>query len=223
MNAGTMNRTGNGILKELLRTPVYKDLLRTNLKGMRTQTGSSLVKTVMGQDPEVFLGLVSSLPVFLNNLSSAAAELASQLSEKFPPELLMSYLEALFEDIDTEKCRAACTELFASLWGASPDLRDRARKAILASGPKVIAEGINFLARAVNNTTRQDPKVLSSFISGVLGGLDHAEIRKATQGLAEAFLDQKWNLASWAWELAKSRMRKRFHKIGIGTSRQALD
>jgi hypothetical protein len=212
MSTETMKVPRGGILKELLRTPVYKDILRTNLNAMSSRTGSSLVKTFMGQDPEVFLSLVSSLPMLANSLISASAELAIQLKDKFPSETLISYLEALFDDIDKtglEKCRTSWSELFASLWGTSPDFRDRARKIILASGPEAVACWINFIARTINNTTRQDPHALSTFISGVLNNLDSREIRKATQSLAEAFLDQKWHLASWTWQLAKSRMRKR--------------
>jgi hypothetical protein len=166
----------------------------------------------MGHDPEVFLSLVSSLPMLVNALISASAELAIQLKDKFPPETLISYLEALFDDIDKtdlEKCRTAWSELFASLWGISPDFRDRARKAILASGPEAVAGWINFIARTINNTTRQDLHALSTFLSGVLNDLDSREIGKATQGLAEAFLDQKWHIASWTWQLVKRRMRKR--------------
>jgi len=209
------NKTRGSILKQILKTPVYKDILRVNLNEMNPDSGSSLVKTLVREDPDVFLSLISTLPTFINTLINAAGELAVQLGNMYPPETLKSFLMSLAEDIDKKaisECSAAWSKLFSSLWQASSDVRLEAKKTILASGPKVIASSLNTAARSLNSLVRDDPNALNTFVSEVFSDADTDEIRQATLSLAEAFLDRKWHLASWAWELMLKRIRR---KIGI--------
>jgi hypothetical protein len=213
MHFETTNKTPGSILKQILKTPVYKDILRVNLNEMSPKTGSSLVKTLVREDPEVFLSLVSTLPTFINALAGAAGELAVQLRKMYPPETLKSFLMSMAEDIDREalhECSAAWSKLISSLWEASSDVRLQAKNSILASGPKVIASAINTTARSLNTLVRDDPNTLSTFISEVFKEVDKNEIKKATLSLAEAFLDQRWHLVSWAFQLTRRRIQKRF-------------
>jgi hypothetical protein len=213
MHSETTNNTRGSILQQILKTPAYKDILRVNLNGMSPKTGRSLVQTLVREDPEVFLSLISSLPVFINTLTSAAGELASQLRNMYPPETLKSYLISLAEDIDRDamrECSAAWCELVSSLWEVSSDIRMQARKTILSSGPKVIADFINTSARSINSIVGDDPKTLTTFFSEVFENVDNTEIRQATMIIAEAFLDQKWRLASWTLELLRKRIRRKF-------------
>ncbi len=213
MGIETASKTRGSILEQILRTPVYKDILRVKLNEMRKETGSSLVKTLASEDPEVLLSIISSIPTGINVLISASGELAAKLRDMYPPEMLKSFLTSLAEDIDREavrQCSAAWSDLILSLWEASSDVRIQARKTILASGPKIIAGAINQTARSVNALTREDPGTLSTFIAEVFREADTKELRQATLSLAEAFLDQKWHLTSWAFGLARKRIRKRF-------------
>jgi hypothetical protein len=208
-------RDRSGILRELIRSPLFKDILRVNLNEMNPKTGSQMVKTLLGQDPEVFFDLISSLPVLINTLISAFTELAIQLKDKYPPEMLKSFLMSLAEDIDKDaarQCGKAWMELLSSLWGASPELRQAATGFILSSGPKIKAGVINSLARFVNAVTHNNPQAFSTFIASVLRNIDGPEVSKATLTLTGAFLDQKWHLTSWAWQLIKGRVRKRLNK-----------
>ena len=204
MRFETTNKSRGSILKQILKTPVYKDILRVNLGEMREDTGRSLIKTLVREDPEVFLSLVSSLPTCINAITGAAGEIAVQLGNMYPPETLKSYLVSLAENIDREnvsECSAAWTKLVSSLWETSLDVRLQAKKTILTSGPKVIAGGLNTAARSLNALIRDDPNTLSTFVSEVFREVDKSEIRQATLSLAEAFLDRKWHLASWGMEL----------------------
>lgn len=213
MSTGTFTRAHGGILREVLGTPVFKDILRTNLNHVNPSSGSDLVKTLMGQDPEVFLALVSTLPAIVNALTRACLELGVQLQDKFPAELLKSYLEALYRDLDTKdlkECGKVWGGLVSSLWEASSELRAGATRSILTAGPKVVADAVNGLARSVNAFNRGNPGAVSIFLASVLKDLDREEVRQATHSLAGAFLDQKWHVASWAWGLARSRVKKRF-------------
>jgi hypothetical protein len=203
------------IFRGLLRSPLFKDILRTNLNAINPATGNSFVKTFMGEDPEVFFGLISSLPRDINVLIRAFSELAFQLKDKYPPEMLKSFLISLAEDIDKDaarQCGKAWTDLLSSLWEASPEMRQAAAGFILSSGPKIKAGAINGLARFVNAVTLNNPQAFSTFISEVLRNIDRPEVSRATLTLAGAFLDQKWHLASWAWQLLKGRIRKILNK-----------
>jgi hypothetical protein len=215
MHMESPTRDRSGILRELIRSPLIKDILRVNLNEMNPKTGSQMVKTILGQDPEVFFGLISNLPVFINTLISAFTELAIQLKDKYPPEMLKSFLASLYEDIDKEaarQCGKAWMDLLSSLWGASPEMRQAATEFILSSGPKIKARVINGLARFVNSVTHNNPQTFSTFIASVLRNIDGPEVSKATLTLTGAFLDQKWHLTSWAWQLVKDRVRKRLNK-----------
>jgi uncharacterized MAPEG superfamily protein len=206
----------SGIIKALMRSPLFKDILRTNLNEMDPNSGSSAVKTLMGEDPEVFFGLISSLPTFINNLIKASTELAIQLKDKYPPEMLKLFLMSLAEDIDKDaarQCGKAWMELLSSLWGAAPELRQAAAGFILSSGPKIKAGAINSMARFVNTVTQNNPQTFSTFMASVLRNIDGPEVSKATLTLTGAFLDQKWHLSSWVWQLVKGRVRKRLNKL----------
>jgi hypothetical protein len=219
MHTETFTQPKSGIIKALMRSPLFKDILRTNLNEMDSNSENSSIRTLMGEDPEVFFGLISSLPTFINNLIKAFTELAIQLKDKYPPDMLKLFLMSLAEDIDKDaarQCGKAWMDLFSSLWGASPELRQAASGFILSSGPRIKAGAINAVARFVNTVTRNNPQTFSTFITSVLRNIDGPEVSKATLTLTGAFLDQKWHLTSWAWRLVKGRVRKRLNKLQEG-------
>ena len=216
MHTDSFAHNRSGVIKGIIRSPLFKDILRTNLNEVDPRTGSSFVKTLMGEDPEVFFGLISSLPMFINVLIKASTEFAVQLKDKYPPEMLKAFLTSLYDDIDKDalrQCGKAWTELAASLWKASPELRQAATEFLLSSGPKIKAGAINGLARSINAITQNYPQAFSIFIASVLRNIDGHEVGKATHTLAGAFLDQKWHLTSWVWNLVRNRVKKRFGKM----------
>lgn len=203
----------NGLLKGIIRSTLIKDILRTNLNGMDSKAGKTAVRTLMGEDPEVFFALISSLSVLVNSLIGASTELALRLRDNFPPDLLKSFLASLYEDIDKDAARECCrawADLASSFWESSPELRQAAGTFILNSGPDIKAGAVNSLARFINSSAEKDPEVFSTFISRVLAAIDTRETGRATRTLAGALLDQRWHLASWAWKLLRSRIRRRF-------------
>jgi hypothetical protein len=212
MHTESFTQNRSGIIKALMRSPLFKDILRTNLNEMDPRTGSTLVKTLMGEDPEVFFGIVSSLPMFINLFIKTCTEFAIQLKDKYPPEMLKPFLMSLAEDIDRDaarQCGKAWMELLSSLWTASPELRLSAAGFILSSGPRIKAGAINSLARFINSVTRNNPQTFSTFMASVLKNIDGPEVSQATLSLTGALLDQEWHLTSWTWQLVKARFRKR--------------
>jgi hypothetical protein len=202
-------------MNALTRSTLVKDLIRVRMISMRQESGRNTVKTLLGADPEVFFGITSSLPVFINSLIGALSELANQLKDKYPPELLKSYTASLNEDIDMKaarECGKAWADLASAMLHASPELRTSVIRAILNEGPKIKADAINAFSRFVNGITRDDPQAFSRFVSKVIENVDGEEFGNAAIAMTNAFLDQKWRLASWMWKLLRGRVKK---KLGI--------
>ena len=214
-----MTRTGPstqaqaGILKALVSSTLVKDLVRLKMGSLRPDSGRNAVQTLMGTDPEVLFGIVGSVPAMVNSMLSALTELAVVLKKNHPPELLKSFTASLAGDIDrvaARECTKAWVDLASTMLEASPELRANAVRAILNGGPKLKAGAINAFSRLVNGITRDDPEFLGRFVSEVIRGVDGLELGKASAAIANAFLDQKWGLASWTWSLVKGRVKRRF-------------
>ncbi|HOS97380.1 MAG TPA: hypothetical protein PLR71_01900 [Deltaproteobacteria bacterium] len=211
--AGPSAQNRGGILKALMRSTLTKDLLRINVSSMSPDSGRRTVKTLLGDDPEVFFGISGGLPVFINSMTGALTELATQLKDKYPPELLKSFMASLAHDIDREaarECGRAWADLASAMIKASPELRTILIRAILSEGPAIKAGAVNALSRFVNGITRDDPQAMSRFVAAVMEKVDHEELGRAGAALTNALLDQKWRLASWTWKLVRGRVKKRF-------------
>jgi len=207
-----------GILGLMLRSPVIKDILRTNLSGMSPATGSDLVRTLLREDPEVFFAVIGSLPVVVNAFVKAWTELALQLRDKYTPEMLTSFVMSLFQDIDRDaagRCCAAWGGLMTSLWDASDDLRAEAGRTILRHGPGVVSACVNRCTRRVNAV---EPIAFGTFLARVLDGIDRPEMDRAVKTMAGALFDQKWRIGLWAWSFVKERFMKRFGRGAVPSS-----
>ena len=212
MQAGSTSQVHGDILKALLRSTLVKDLIRINMNSRHPDSGRNTVKTLMGEDPEVIFGITGSLPVVVNNMTGALTELATQLN-KLPPELVKSFMASLADDIDRDaakECAKAWTDLASAMLKASPELKTLLVRMILTEGPGVNARAINSFSRFVNGITRDDPEAFSRFVSTVTENIDGKELSKAAATVTNAFLDQKWHLASWFWKLLWGRMKKKF-------------
>lgn len=210
--ARSLAQARGGLLKAIVSSSLAKDLIRLNVSAMRPDAGRNAVKTLMGEDPEVFLGIVSGLPVVVDSVVGGAAELGARLRDTFTPELLKSFAASIAGDIDGEaarECGRTWAGLAADVLRASPELRALAVQALLTRGPKIMADSVNSFSRAVNGITREDPEALSRFMSAAIENIDGKELGKALALMANALLDQKMRLASWAWGLVRDRVKKR--------------
>jgi len=205
-----------GIIRELLRTPVCKDILRENLQAVRSMDGRPLVRALMEEDPEVFLGLIASTPSLANALLGSLAEIGERLENQFPPGVLAPFVQSLAKEIDADsarRCGTAWKSVAGSLWEASPEFRAEAMRLALTAGPKIMGGGITALAGALNSLERDRPGTVSSFMTGMFASIDRPEVSKAAKILAGALLDQKWHLFSWLSGLVLARIRKRFGAV----------
>ena len=200
------------ILKALLRSTLVKDLIRINMNAKNSDSGRNTVRTFMGEDPEVLFGITGTLPVVVNNITGALTELAIQLN-KYPPELMKSFMASLADDIDRDaakECAKAWTDLASAMLQASPELKTLLVRMILTEGPGINARAINAFSRFVNGITRDEPEAFSRFVSTVTENIDGKELSKAAATVTNAFLDRKWHLASWFWKLLWGRVKRKF-------------
>lgn len=98
-NKGVIDLTDR-IFQELLKKPGFKDGVRTVLQNIDPESGRRLVRTMMWQDPEFFLGLLGAVPSIFNSLIQCLDELLIQLNDKFSPLLLHDFMKSLVLSID---------------------------------------------------------------------------------------------------------------------------
>jgi hypothetical protein len=210
-NSAAMPAEG-GVMKEVLSTPFVKDLMRSNLQNIKPDKTHPVVNALIWQDPEVILSVLGSIPSVVNSCTGALAEAGKQLNEKFSPILLRDYVGSILKDIDTEELKGlaeAYAELIKNLWDASPEFREMTGKAITEEAPPLIGKGITSACRFVNEVSKEDPRLVSKFVSDVVANIDGDEFKDATHTIVNAFLDQKLHLISWTWQLLRKRMKRR--------------
>lgn len=201
-----------GVMKEVLSTPFVKDLIRINLQNIKPDKSHPVVNALIWQDPEVILSVLGSIPQVVNSCTGALAEAGKQLNEKFSSELLREYVGSILKDIDTEELKAlaeAYVALGKNLWEASPEFREMVGKAITEDAPPLIGKGISSACRFVNDVSKDDPRVVSRFVSDVAANINGNEFKDATHTIVNAFLDQKLHLFSWTWQLIRKRLKRR--------------
>lgn len=88
------------VLQELLKKPAFKDGVRTVLKNIDPASSRQFVRTLMWQDPEFFLALISTLPPIVNATISGIDEFLIQLREKMSPLLLHDFLRSMASSVD---------------------------------------------------------------------------------------------------------------------------
>ncbi len=100
-NKGIIDLTDR-VLKELLKKPGFKEGVRTVLQNIDPESSRRLVRTILWQDPEFFLGVLGAVPSIANSLIQCVDELLIQLNEKFSPQLLHDYMKSIVLSLDKE-------------------------------------------------------------------------------------------------------------------------
>lgn len=96
----------NRILKVLLQRPSFKENVRSILKGVDPDNARELARTIVWEDPEIVLSLMGAVPSLANSMIRFLDEIILQVREKFPPELLHEFLEAIICEFDDGAMRS---------------------------------------------------------------------------------------------------------------------
>ena len=209
------NTVKSSVVKEILATPFVKDLIRANLKSAAIKSDPSLVRTLLWEDPEVFLSVLSTLPHIVNRCTGSMFEAGREIDEKFSPELLKSYLTAMGNDLSADNitaCAEVWRKIISNLWEASPEFRKTVADHLSQNLPRILGTGITSAARFINEIDRQEPRAVSRFVSNTLDNMDEKEVEGAARILFNAVLDHKSRFLSWKWIWRFFRDRRRNRK-----------
>jgi len=205
----------SSVIKEILATPFVKDLIRSSLKSAACDNDPPLIRTLLWEDPEVSLAVLSTLPHLANRCIGALNEAGREIDEKFSPHLLNGYLTAMSDDIDTDRLKA-CTDIWgkiiSNLWEASPEFREYLADYLSQNLPRMLGTGVTATAHFINEIDRQDPGAVSRFVAKTLDNTDGKEVEGAARILFNAVLDHKSRFLSWKWFWRFFRDRRRNRK-----------
>ncbi len=93
-----------GVVRELIRTPGFKELLLIHLRDISPASASELVKAAMWEDVAFTMSVLGASPKMVNWLVEALIELGVQLNN-FTLDILRDFLVKLGQDLDIEKLR----------------------------------------------------------------------------------------------------------------------
>jgi hypothetical protein len=202
----------SGIIKELIRKPFIKGMIRRRLMEITPEEARSLVKTLLWQDIEVVFGVMGALPSCINAAAAALGTLAHELNTKVSPEMSRGFARSLVQDIDTAiiiDSMQATTALMRNMTEASPELKNFMTDKV----PGIIASGINSGTAGINRLCKENPEILGSFVNSLISGIDKNALNEASFNIAEVFLDARPGLAGWTLKLIKRRVSKHFKRL----------
>ncbi|MEN6473700.1 MAG: hypothetical protein ABFD81_06790 [Syntrophaceae bacterium] len=206
----------SGLIKELLSKPTLKDILRGHLRNISESGGREMVKDLIWQDFEVLFSIMGAIPSMINACVGGMTQLVEDIHAKFSPRLLKGYIGSVLADVDRsvlKSCGNAVSSLARDVLAESPELKPF----VLEQGPIAIAKVINAGTAGLNTLCRQDPDLLSAFLSRVIDNLDKPALNDAALNLVDAVLDQKLGILSLAGGLVKRRSAKLFKRFGLGS------
>jgi hypothetical protein len=166
------------ILRELIRTPKFKEGVMILLNSIDPLAARRLVRTFFWGDPGLLMSIMGSLPEMINTVSEALAEMANQMNT-MPPMLLQDFLNRVFVGIDG----AAAGEAAGGFTGMVLSLDLSSPESGLAKS--ISALGTDF-AKAYSETA--GPQVLTSRIESWLAGIAEraADEESATYAFIQA-------------------------------------
>jgi hypothetical protein len=203
------------VLAELIRTPLFKDMLNNCLSDIDPERGASTARTIIWEDPQLILSIVASLPLIVNWIITFLGEVGNQAAGKFPPQLIKSFASNIWQDIDRQAFKDCLNSYAGLIRGAlkeSPDLEKALIEAMKGPAAAAAGRGINSAVRYINKIHREDPLFMKDLISAAVSGIDGKELAEASTGIVNAALDQKPRLISWVWHLITGRIKSRFER-----------
>ncbi len=94
-----------GILRELIRSPGFKELVNVHLRDLDPSSAREAVRTFLWEDVGFSMGVMGSSPKLVNWLVEALLELGTQLNN-FTRDILRDFLARMGGELDLEKIKA---------------------------------------------------------------------------------------------------------------------
>lgn len=203
------------VLAELIRTPLFKDMLNNCLSDIKPERGASTARSIIWEDPQLILSIVASIPLIINWIIVFLGEVGKQTAGKFPPQLVRSFVSNIWQDIDKQAFKDCVDTYTGLIRGALKEPPDYEKDLLeVMKGPVVEAagRGINSAVRYINKIHCEDPRFMKDIISIVVSVIDRKELAEASTCIVNATLDQKPRLVSWGLHLIRGRIKRRFKR-----------
>ncbi len=94
-----------GLVRELMRSPGFKELVNLHLRGIDPKSARELVRAFLWEDVGFSMGVLGVSPKLLNWLVEALIELGVQLNN-FTKDILRDFLVRMGKDLDVERMKA---------------------------------------------------------------------------------------------------------------------
>jgi hypothetical protein len=234
------------VLREILHTPAFKELLKISLSEAVPGKGRELAKTFFWEDVDLSLSLMTSSSRSINFVLEFLDELARQL-QSFPPDTLQNFLSQMANSVDKEILRSLSdngTHLLEELlWKNQANLQHLKESFIevlnstiravaktierleeeTSEAPPGVKKGLDekAIADLVNASTRWIAKTTTErpdLLRQVASHLDLQALRKAVEGGFNAILDAGLlaNFIFWIGGAALSGLMKRWKNRFVG-------
>lgn len=190
------------LLKETLRTPLVKDLLRRRLQDA-SRPPRAAGRTLLWQDPEVSLGILGALPGYVNRSVATLNELLAEMEDKFTPEILRAFLLSIINEIDLAQLR----QTGASLGRLALRLADVSD---IPSVAATLSRQAGAAAKGLSETINRHRPEIDAALSTAGKNLDGARLQQALVDLTEVVLDHRPPLLPFAFSLLKRRLQRLF-------------
>lgn len=136
---GAVSSALPGLVRELIRTPGFKELLLLHLRDINPDNARELVKAALWEDVSFSMSVLGASPKLVNWLVEALIELGVQLNN-FTVDILRDFMVQLGRDLDVEKLKTV-PGAYAAMVNELL-LEDRAALDGLIAGLGSIAEGM---------------------------------------------------------------------------------
>ncbi len=156
---------GARVLREVIRTPAFLEIIKTNITGFEPGDATVLVRTFLREDANLSLSLIGTSPVVINYIVEAILEMGRQLAG-FPPALLDTFVSQMTSEINSDALKeipVAYGPLLEKIL-ESPERQE----AFAASLGRFITSSARFLNRSMSKNP--------FFLRDVLANVDMKEV-----------------------------------------------
>jgi len=163
---------GARVVRELIATPAFQEIIRTGLVSIDPQKAKELVRALLLEDINVSLSFAGKAPDFINYILEILIEIANVI-EKMPEPLLVEFFSQAKDRIDREKVESAVrsySSLAAKFGGEKLPAR-------------LFGRILTGLSITIGNYARKNPY----FIKDIFENIDIAQILRSSYYVVRSF------------------------------------
>lgn len=179
-------RAGARVMREIMRTPAFLELIKTNMVALDPEGARMAVRTILWEDPELTLSLASTVPDVVSYLVEAVLELGRQLNQ-FPAPLLDAFIDQLASGVDAQA--------FREIPGVYGPLMEKV--GFPEKATRMFGSAVNAVARAINRSAEKNPY----FVRDSMEAVDGREVARAAFSVTRS-------LALWALSALSKVIKK---------------